>query len=168
MNKKEFSITFWIRVQNNSSWKEKESDIRFPPITIPEKGVTVHSCKYGTKFKVYILHPEIGFRKLVADITDYFGKDTFVAVVNTIENTQLYLNAKLVETIKTTDLNQQLEVGDFVMVKVKDGDLKNITITGDLEVVFPAEIKKIDGNNLTLFFYENNQITQLSKERILY
>ncbi len=168
MSEKEFSITFWIRVNNNPSWKEKESDIKFPPITISEKGVIVHSSKYGTKFKVYILHPEIGFRKLSADITKYIGTDTFVVVVNDDEKSQLYLNAELVETIKITDISKQLEVGDFIMVKVKDGDLDNIKIKGDLEVAFPAEIKKIDNNNLTLFFYNLNKITQLSKDRILY
>lgn len=168
MSKEEFSITFWIRVQNNHSWNEIGSDIRFPPFTIPNTGVKVHCCKYGKIFKIYILHPDVGYRKLTADITNYIGKDTFVAVVNTEDDVKLYLNAELVETVRITDLYQQLEVGDFVMVNVEDGDLENIVIKGDLKVALPAEIKKIDGEDLTLFFYELNQITQLSKEKILY
>lgn len=168
MSKEEFSITFWIRVKNNSSWNEIGSDIRFPPFTISTTGAKVHCCKYGKIFKIYILHPDIGYRKLTADITKYIGKDTFVAVVNTKDDVKLYLNAELVETVRIADLYQHLEVGDFVMANVEAGDLENLVIKADLKVALPAEIKKIDGGNLTLFFHELNQITQLPKEKILY
>lgn len=145
-DKYEFSITFWIRINENPGWKNIEADINFPPFTV-KHGIIVYFSKYGEELKIYLLHPELGYRKLVVNIKNYLNKDTFIALTNSSTETKLYLNANLVTKIDKDNLKNNLEVGDYVMVEIQDNDFNDISIGSTTSVLTPAKIKKIFNNS---------------------
>jgi len=167
-NKYEFSITFWIRTQKNPGWMEKESEINFPPFTV-KQGIMVFFSKIRENLKIYLLHPDLGYRKLTVDITNYLRNDTFVALTNTDRETNLYLNANLIKKITVEDLMNDLEIGDYVMVEVKNKDFENIQIGENISTLMPAKIKKLSGDTAQLEFFtigQKIQIIELPTERI--
>lgn len=168
-NKKyDFSITFWIRAQNNPGWMKKQSEINFPPFTVSQ-GIMVFFSKIRENLNIYLLHPDLGYRKLTANITNYLRNDTFVALTNTEQETCLYLNADLVEKIAKKNLINDLEIGDYVMVKVKNGDLKNIQIGENISTLMPAKIRKLSGKTAQLEFFaigNKIQVINLPTKRI--
>ena len=168
-NKKyEFSITFWIRTQKNPGWMKKESEINFPPFTV-KQGIMIFFSKIRENLKIYLLHPDLGYRKLTANITKYLRNDTFVALTNTEEETNLYLNADLVKNITKENLRNDLEIGDYVMVEIKNKDFKNIQIGENISTLMPAKIRKLSGNTAQLEFFtigKKIQVIELPTERI--
>ncbi len=169
MGQHEFSVTFWIRNDANPDWKNKDSFIDFPPIDLRDKGIVIHFRKFRDILKVYVLNSDIGFRKLVADVSDHIGKDVFIAITNSETETKLYLDAELVATVKRYESKDNLEIGDFVILGVKEGDLKGLTISDpSLNVALEAEIKKINQDEAILQFKELNEITKLPLSRIIY
>lgn len=163
----QFSITYWIRAEKNPGWNSEDAEIRFPPFTV-EKGIKVYTVKQGNFYKIYILHPEYGYRKIAANIKEHIGRDTFVAITVDDTETKLYFNAHLASSSSTDKMVDELEIGDFVMVNVRSGDLKKFNMGRELEVVMPAEVKGIDGNLLELYFFELKEIVKLPRERIVY
>ncbi len=165
--KKDFTVTFWIRNSNNPGWNLKDSDINFPPFTINE-GIRVFFFKVKSYFTVCVLHPEIGYRKIKTDVTNYLGKDTFVAFTNDKDFSKLYLNGELAASIKKTSLLKEIEPGDFVMVKLKSGDIPDIAIDNkNVSVILEAKVAKINGKNVDLYFYNINKNKLLPKTRIV-
>lgn len=164
---KEYTVTFWIRLNNNPSWKDRDSNIYFPPIT-NENGIQTHFSKYGTTFKIYVLHPEIGFRKIVADIEAYIGNDTFVAFTNNDKESKLYLNGALVSTTVSTDLTTELEIGDYVMAEIKENDLKSIHIKDGVVTIAPARVESINGDRIKLNFFGQNETIELNTNRLIH
>jgi hypothetical protein len=168
-NKYDFSVTFWIKAQKNPGWMNSDSEINFPPFTV-KQGIMVFFCKIRENLKIYLLHPDLGYRKLTSKITNYLGKDTFVALTNTESETSLYLNADLVKKIEKKDLINDLEVGDYVMVNVKNGDLQNVQIGKGDTILMPAKIKTLSKENAQLEFFQaigkEIQVVKLPKERI--
>ena len=165
MDKIEFSITFWIRALRNPGWSDLESEIRFPPVTTKD-GIRIFCAKYGKHFKVYVLHPEYGYRKLSIDASSYMGKDTFVAVTVKGENSKLYLNSEEVLSLDRKEMSKTIELGDIVMVSVKNGDLSNFKIEGQISVLLPAEVKRILDDEIEFYFFGLKEVSRLGKERI--
>ncbi len=166
--KYEFSITFWIRTQNNPGWMEKESKIHFPPFTV-KQGVMVFFSKIHQNLKIYLLHPDLGCRKLTANITKYLRNDTFVVLTNTEQETTLYLNADLIQKIAKEDLVNDLEVGDYVMVEIKNDDFEDIQIGENVSMSMPAKIRKLSGKTAQLEFFtigNKIQVIELPTTRI--
>lgn len=163
----EFSITFGIRTAQNPAWNLIDSEVKFPPFTLTG-GIQVYVMKIQKFLKIYILHPELGYRKLVSDISDFIAKDTFVAITTKGTITKLYLNAILISTVKFDKEKNNIEIGDFVLVKIKNGDLKSIVINGDIEIVLVAEIKSINTDNLKLLFIDCNEIASLNKDKLIH
>ena len=165
---KEFSITFWIYVKNNPGWQNENSEINFPPFTV-NNGITVYFSKIRDKLKVYLLHPEIGYRKLVAKVTKYLNANTFVVLTNSPAETILYLNAEQVCKFEPDENMEPLEIGDYVMVEVKDNEVETLNIDGNIEVLLPARIKKIITDKIQFEFFtvgNKTQIVELDKNRI--
>jgi len=162
----EFSITFWIKKNENPGWNINDSIIRFP-LFIVKNGIKVSFIKNQRNLKVFILHPEIGYRKMIADIKNNIGSDTFIALNVKNEVTELYINAKLVSSKNTSEILASIEVGDMVMAKVINSELKSINIGEGIEKYFPAEIKSIEGEKCTMLFFEFGEIIELSMERII-
>jgi hypothetical protein len=166
MKNSEFTITFWIKVNKNPAWNESDSEINFPPFTV-KNGIQVYFSKYGPKLKAYILHPEMGYRKIIANIENYLHKDAFIALTNSDKENKLYINAKLVKTSKTGTLRRGLEIGDYVMVSIKDGDLKNTKLSGDMDLILPGKIISIeDKSKVTIFFFNINETATVSKSKL--
>ena len=164
----EFSITFWIDIYKNPAWLKEDSEIIFPMFTV-KNGIIVFFSKIKEKLKVYLLHPEIGYRKLVVDVSKYIGSKTFVALTNSSEETILYLNAVQVCILKVNENVESLEIGDYVMVVVKNGELEGLKIEGDIEVMLPAKILKISDNKMQFEFFTTGdklKIAELDKTRI--
>jgi len=168
-NKKyEFTITFWIRIQNNPGWMKKESEIYFPFFTV-KQGILVFFSKIRQNLKIYILHPDLGYRKLTANIAKYLRNDTFIALTNTEQETKLYLNADLVKEIVKEDLFNDLEVGDYVMVEIKNDDFENIKINKEISMLAPAKIRKLLGETAQFEFFtigKKTQVIELPTTRI--
>lgn len=162
---KDFTITFWIRVDKNPGWMKLDSDINFPPFLVND-GINVYFTKHQNFLKVYVLHPSVGYRKIVFDISDYVQKDLFIALTNSKDETKLYLNGKLKLTSNLKDLPSNIEVGDYVLVNIRAGDLKTVKLDGNLEVVLPAKIVSIDKKNLSLFFFNVNEYATLDISRL--
>lgn len=157
--KQEFSITFWISPEKNPSWLKSDSEISFPPFTV-KNGVRVYFKKQETQLKIYILHPEVGYRKIVADIDKYIGSKCFVALTNTKLETKLYLNAHLVKSVKREELLETLEVGDYVMVETEENNLG---------ATMPAKVDKIvDDEKVVFDFFEKQEVKTFSKEKVVY
>lgn len=168
--KYDFSITFWIRKNENPGWSNIEADINFPPFTV-KHGIIVYFSKYGEELKIYLLHPELGYRKLVVNIKDYFKEDAFIALTNNLTETKLYINANLVAEINKDTLENNIEVGDYVMAEIKDNDFNDISIGTTTSVVTPAKIKKISNNSVQfelLNLGPNIKVIDLPIERIKY
>jgi len=127
----------------------------------------IYSAKYNNKFKVFILHPEYGYRKLVVNVSKYIGKDTFVAITAKGKETKLYLNVDLVSTVQREDVVSSLEIGDFVMVKICQGDLKNVNIPTKVEVIQPAEVQSLNGETATFYFFQSNEIVVLPINKLI-
>ncbi len=164
---KNFTITFWIKTERNPTWTDIDSEINFPPFTINE-WIQVFFSKYWTQLKIYILHPELWYRKISTNIKKYLLEKTFIALTNTESDTNLYINWELVNSIKIKDLDKNLEIWDYVMVNIKDWDLSNIKVTGDVQVILPAKIKAINWNNITLDFFNSWEIKDLDKSFLVY
>lgn len=162
---KGFTITFWIRVGKNPGWMQLDSDINFPPFVVNE-GINVYFSKYQNLLKVYVLHPSVGYRKIVFDISDYIQKDMFVALTNSKNETKLYLNGSLKLTCDLKDLSSNLEVGDYVLANIQSEDLNNVKVGKNVEVVLPAKIKSIEKNKLTLFFFNVNEYSTLDISKL--
>ena len=162
-----FTITFWIWAADNPSWLSDKSNTRFTPVTL-KGGVQVYSAKYGNQLRIFVLHPDYGYRKLVAEVTNYLGRDTFVALTVNGRISTLYLNGELVCETHVDEMIKKIEHGDFVMAKVKEGDLKSLSIGKDVEVIFPAEVKTVKADSITLNFFEIKEIVTLPKDRIAY
>jgi hypothetical protein len=170
MTKKEFSITFWIRLKNNPKWNDIESDINFPPINGPQ-GTKIFFSKYRNLLKVYVLHPDIGYRKMTADITKYIGKDAFIAITNAELLTKLYINAELVDSFDKNSGDIDIEVDDYVMVNLRNQDVTKITIGPEVQdFVMPAKVNKIvsDKSLAVLFLFEIDEVVELPLDRIRY
>ena len=161
---REFSITFWIRLDKNPKWADRFSDINFPPITSKE-GIQVYFSKKKENFVVYILHPAIGYRKISTNVKDYLEKDAFIAVTNSEQETKLYLNADLVKTVKTDTLIEKIDVGDYVMIELRSGDSSKISTEG-LQVVVPAKIISFDGSNVVAEILNVGEIVKVPKSQI--
>lgn len=164
---KEFTITFWIRISQNPKWGENDSDINFPPITA-NNGAKIFFSKYGKYLKVYILHPEFGYKKLTTNIEKYLKRDTFLALTNSPKETKLYINANLVKTVKKSAARSNLEIGDYVMVQIKPGDSKLFTVGENIQIVLPAKIIETGTKSVKLQLFQPSEIIELPKERILY
>lgn len=168
IKKSDFSITFWIKVVRNPGWTSKESEINFPPFTI-KPGIQVFFSKYGEKMKVYILHPDLGYRKIEANVEKYLQGDAFVVLTNSHKESKLYLNTDLLATIKRSNLIQNIEIGDYVMVNVQDGDLKNVTINKKgTKIILPAKIQNKKDGKVILNFFNIKEISELPISRIYY
>jgi hypothetical protein len=172
IKKFDFSITFWIVNEKNPGWNNKYSIINFPSFMVKE-GIQVFFTKNERFINVYILHPEFGYRKISASITNYIGKDTFIALTNTENTTILYINAKLVAEIKKENLLASLESNDYVMVKVYNDELEGIKVGKNIDAIFPARIIYLNHKENTAkfeFFSVGNkaQIIELPIERIKY
>ncbi|KGK97876.1 hypothetical protein LI82_08940 [Methanococcoides methylutens] len=165
MPKDEFSVTFWIRISENPKWSNLNSTIRFPPIYTQE-GVSIFITKLGSQLRVFVLDPEIGYRKIKTEIATYIKDDTFVALVVKGDYTTLYLNGEKVETVDKKSMDKEVEIGDYVIVDVKEGDLSGVKMTNDFSVMFPAEVKQIFGDNGTFYFFGLNQTVVLPINRI--
>jgi len=130
----------------------ENSEINFPPFTV-KNGIMVFFKKVRYKFKVYILHPELGFRKLTTNIADFLRNDAFIALTNNVSETILYLNGDMVRKVNKEDLAEELEIGDYVMVEVKNDELENIDIGEGVHASFPAKIKKIKTETVQFEFF---------------
>lgn len=166
MKKSEFTITFWIKVNKNPAWNQADSEINFPPFTV-NNGIQVYFSKYGSKLKTYILHPEIGYRKIVADIGKYLHKDAFIALTNSDDGNKLYINAKLVKVFKKGNLRRGIEVGDYIMASIKENDLHNVKVSNNMDVVLPGKVISLeDKPRITVFFFSLNETVTLNKSRL--
>lgn len=164
----EFTITYWIRIKDNPGWMKLDTDINFPPFTV-NNGIQVFFSKIKVTLRVYILHPELGYRKLSADVSNYLQKDAFIALTNSTNETKLYINTQEVASVAHQNLIKTLEVSDYVMVRVQNGDLSTITIQSGLTVIIPAKVQKINGDRVTLqFLTGSTEIVELPKSRIHY
>ena len=167
-NNNDFSITFWIEKYSNPGWNNKDSEVRFPPFTV-KNGILVFFSKIRDKLKIYILHPDIGYRKMVTNISSFISQSTFVALTNSSTVSKLYLGTKTNPPAEVELINEPLEVGDYIMAIVKNNEIQGLSIEGDIEVFLPATIKKIKDNRLQLEFFtvgNKTQIIELDKERI--
>lgn len=162
---KEFTVTFWVRIKSNPKWNETKSEINFPPVFTNDRALIFFS-KYGELLKVYILHPELGYKKIVTNIEKYLRMDTFLALTNSPKESKLYLNGKLVETIKANKKKIVPEAGDYVMVKIKSGDSKSLTIGDNVEVIVPAKIIEVRSKSLELQLFNPSEKLILSEDRI--
>lgn len=168
----EFTITFWIRTNKNPAWSKTESKIDFPPFT-PKNGIKVFVSKINRKIKVYILHPEIGFKKISADISDYLGQDTHVAITNSKKETSLYINGKPIKQLSKKDFNmdvmEYLEKGDYVMVKIDNNDFENIRVGKNVKTVFQARVEDIDHERkiVKLNFFDLKQKKEVSIDKLV-
>ena len=166
-NKEDFSIVFWIDIKQNPGWRDRDSEINFPPFVT--KGIKVYFSKIGTKLKVYLLHPEIGYRKLVADISKYLNGSTHVVLTNSEKETILYLNAEQASVCIKGKKIFPLEVNDYVMLEVKKNEIDGLSIKGDVSVIVPAKIKKMNGDKyqFLVFGYDSKvQVLELEINRI--
>ena len=165
--KKEFSITFWVSVEKNPSWIEKDSEITFPPFSV-NNWIQVYVSKIWKTLKVFILHPELWYRKITANIEEYLTEKTFIALTHTKLETKLYFNAKLASVIDNKKLNSNLEVWDYVMVKIKNWDLNTLMVTGKAEVIWQAKIEKIQWDKLTLNFFGQWEVKTFLKNKLIF
>lgn len=165
-NATQFSVTFRIRIAENPAWASVDTDVRFPSITV-HQGVKVYSSKYGKILKVYVLHPDVGYRKLAANIEKHLGRDTFVVITVDGDMTTLYLNGEFVTARDVNEMIRDIEVGDYVMVKIASGDLRRIAVGDGVAVTVPAEVKKVDGETLSLYFFELKELASLPRERVV-
>ena len=165
---KNFSVKFWIKLDQNPAWKDKDSVIDFPSFVVNE-GIQIFFSKHESLFKVFVLHPLIGYRKMVTDVEAYIGKDAFVAFTNDESESKLYINGSLVSTVTPTNLGDDLEIGDYVMVKVDKGELKTLNIEGEgVQIIAPAKISAISDETVSLYFFAQNENLDLSKDRLVY
>lgn len=161
---KEFSITFWIRINNNPKWTDRFSDIDFPPITTNE-GIQLYFSKRKETFVVYVLHPIFGYRKIFANIKKYLHKDAFIALTNSDKETKLYVNADLVKTTKINTIKDKIEIGDYVMLELKQGDSSKL-LSNNISIIAPARIVSFDEENVTADLITVGEIVKVSKEQI--
>lgn len=164
---KEFTITFWVSLDKNPSWVDTNSEINFPPFST-NNWIQVFFSKIWKELKIYILHPELWYRKIKANIEKYLTEKTFIALTNDENETKLYLNANLVTIVSKQDLKTNLEVWDYVMVQIKNWDLEKLKIDWEIEVIVQAIIKKIKWDSLTLDFFTYWEIKILSKDKLIY
>ena len=147
---------------------KENSEINFPPFTV-KNGIMVLFSKIREQLKVYLLHPELGYRKLTANISKYLRNDAFVALTNTEFDSNLYLNADHLKKITKTELLSNLEVGDYVMVEVRDNELENIEIGRSVTALMLAKIKKLTGDKAQLEFFNvgpKTKVAELPLDRI--
>jgi len=161
---KEFSITFWIRVDKNPNWMNSFSDINFPPITNNE-GIQVYFSKKKENFVVYILHPEIGSRKISTSVKSYLDKDAFIAVTSSEEETKLYVNADLLKTVKNNTIAEKIDVGDYAVIELKNGDSSRISVEG-LQVSVPAKIISFEDTYVVAEIIHVGEIVKVPKSQI--
>jgi len=164
MQKNDFTVTFWIRISENPDWANSTSLIRFPPVLKDER-VSVFTTKYKEFLKIFVLDQDLGYRKIKTKINDFIGKDTFVALTVEGDLTKLYLNAKHIITESKNEMKNDLEIGDVVMVEVRDQELLGVRINEE-HAIFQAEVKQIFGENGTFYFTDLNQMVVLPLNRI--
>lgn len=164
---KEFTISFWIRIKNNPKWTKPGADINFPPITTGD-GVMVFFSKKKKILKVYILHPEVKYKKISVDISKFLEHDTNIALTNADNETRLYLNGELVKTTQGNNKHINLEEGDYVLVNIEKDDLKTINFESGMKVALWARIESVKRDSVDLRFYTPPENATLPKNRIHY
>lgn len=164
MDLNEFSITYWVRKNQNPKWSDEDSIINFKPMNLPN-GILNATRKIGNKYLIYLLNPEFGNLKIEESIKKYLEKDLFVAITRKETELKLYFNTDLKKSVNISELkNNTPQVGDFVMVKIANGDLDNFKT--NVETLVPAILENIHGDNYTFFFWEMNQRVVLNKNKI--
>lgn len=163
----DFSITFWIEVEKNPSWTDKDSIINFPPFQTKD-WIKVFFSKCWVDLKVNILHPNLWCRKVVANIEKYIWVDAFIALTNSKNDTKLYVNAENLYSAKRKDLLDNLEKDDYVLIEITDEELDGLKIQDWVSVAIPAKIKSIDNDEIVLDFFENNQVKKMWKDKVFY
>jgi hypothetical protein len=166
--KYEFTVTFWIRREENPGWVKKDSIINFPPLMV-EHGIMIFFSKIREKFKIYLLHPELGHRKMSEDVSQYLSDDMFIAVSNTPTETKLYLNGKPVQILERGKIIQDLEVGDYVMAEIQNDDFDNIDINENVSMLSAAKILTLSKKSARLEFFQLGnklKIVELPIDRI--
>jgi hypothetical protein len=161
---KEFSITFWIRLDKNPKWLDKFSDIDFPPIN--KEGIQIYFSKRKENFIVYILHPLIGYRKISANIKDYLTKDTFIALTNSGDETKLYVNADLLKTVNANTLIENVDIGDYIMLEVKRDDITKLIAKNISTIIAPAKIVSFEAENVIVDLITLGEIIKVPKSQI--
>lgn len=162
---KNFSITFWLRNSENPSWGDPRSIIYFPPLSVNE-GINVYFSKIANKLKVYVLHPDIGYRKISVDITTSLGKDTFIALTNTAEQSMLYINATLTATVPVSNQRDNLEAGDYVMLKVRENELRTLNFGSFIDVVLPGRVESINEGSVNVLFPDRDERKEFILDRL--
>ncbi|PXF59051.1 MAG: hypothetical protein C4B59_12250 [Candidatus Methanogaster sp.] len=161
----EFSITYWVRKKDNPEWVNLDSTINFKPIQLPNS-ILVAARKNVKDYIIYLFHPEFGNLKIKTDIEKFVKEDLFVAITREKEEIKLYLNAKLVNTFKISDIkNEEFSVGDFVMVKIAEGDLDHFKT--NVETAVPSIIENVFDNKYTFSFWDLNQRAVFTKDKIV-
>lgn len=170
MINKNFTVAFWIRLIKNPKWGDVRSDINFPPITNPDSGSKIFFMKHKKNIKVYVLHPEYGYKKLVANIEKYINSDAYVTVTNSETSLKLYINGETLGNVDRKNFKGKLEVGDYVMIQPHSDDLKTFTYTGDHKVVLTAKVTAIKTNSLKLLVVDipSFEETELPRNRVVF
>jgi hypothetical protein len=161
---KEFSITFWIRLDKNPKWVDRFSDIDFSPIN--KEGIQVYFTKRKEKFVVYILHPVIGYRKVTANIKNYLNIDAFIALTNSGDETKLYINADLLKTVEADTLIENVDIGDYIMLKIERGNITKQMAQNVGTLIVPAKIISFEGNNVIADLITIGEIIKVPKSQI--
>ncbi|MCD4817188.1 MAG: hypothetical protein K8S23_00675 [Candidatus Cloacimonetes bacterium] len=165
MNLNKFSITYWIRKNQNPKWSDKESSINFNPMFLPN-GILIATRKIEKKYLIYLLSPELGNLKIETPVNDYLKDDFFVVITRNENEIKLYFNAIFINLYKISEIIiKDYKIDDYVMLKITNGDLDNFKT--DLETFMPAIIENIYSNNYTFFLWQMNQRIVLNKNRIL-
>lgn len=165
MINKEFTISFKINVEKNPKWKDVDSSINFPPITTGD-GVKVFFSKIKTLLKAYVLHPDVKYRKLSIDVSEYLNQDIHVVLTNSESETKLYINGKLVKTLNIENFKENLEEGDYVLIKPKQGDLKSISFDKSAQIILWGKIESIKNDSINLELFQPPETVTLPKDRI--
>lgn len=166
MSNKPFSVTFWIRSQENKLWNDKDSSIDFPHAVVLG-GVMICTVKRATNLYFYIMHPQIGTLRADVDASEYIGSDLFVAVTySEAGEAKLYLNGKLSEQSPYRAIQNNLEIDDFALGEVRAGDSTEIKVEGNASAVFPGQIKSIKDDRVSLYLFNPKIVISLPMSQV--
>lgn len=80
----------------------------------------------------------------------------------------LYLNAKVVCVTDVRNGGPVCEQGDIVLVELKPGNSKFISLSGDGRVTMPAEVITMQGDSVTLVLLAVNERITVPMNQILF
>lgn len=124
----------------------------------------VFCIKYAEFFRVFVLHPALGWRKIKVDATKHLGKAAMVTVIVEGKQTRLFLDAEKKQELSQPSSAGDVEEGDVVLIELHAGDSEAYQVASD---VHPAVVETIVDDEATFTLIGPNSSVSLPISRIV-